>query len=95
MVQPKSKQTNNNKTKQTKESILEDHTIVKQITIFDLPHGPVAKNLPTNAGDICSIPGPGRFQMPLATKPVCTQLGPCSATGESTSVRSPCTTTRD
>ena len=58
------KQTNNNKTKQIKESILKDHTVFKQITAFDLPCGRAAKNLPINAGDICSIPGPGRFEMP-------------------------------
>lgn len=50
-------QTNNNKTKQTKASILKDQTGFKQITIFDLPRGPVAKNLPTNAGDVRSVPG--------------------------------------
>ena len=27
------------------------------------PGGPVAKNSPANAGDIGSIPGPGRFHM--------------------------------
>ena len=57
-------QTNNNKTKQIKENILKNHTVFKQITAFDLPCGRAAKNLPTNAGDICSIPGPGRFEMP-------------------------------
>ena len=28
------------------------------------PHGPVVKNLPANAGDSSSIPGPGRFHVP-------------------------------
>ena len=34
----------------------------------DLPGGTVDKNLPANAGDMGSIPGPGRFHMPRATK---------------------------
>ena len=29
----------------------------------DSPGGPVVKNLPANAGDLCSIPGLGRFHM--------------------------------
>ena len=28
---------------------------------WDLPGGPVVKNLPANVGDTGSIPGPGRF----------------------------------
>ena len=30
---------------------------------LDIPGGPVAKNLPANAGDTGSIPGPGRAHM--------------------------------
>ena len=30
----------------------------------DFPGGPVVKNLPVNAGDTGSIPGPGRSHMP-------------------------------
>ena len=30
----------------------------------DFRSGPVVKNLPANAGDTSSIPGPGRFHMP-------------------------------
>ena len=30
----------------------------------EFPSGPVDKNLPANAGDMGSIPGPGRFHMP-------------------------------
>ena len=29
----------------------------------DFPGGPVAKNPPANAGNMGSIPGPGRFHM--------------------------------
>ena len=36
--------------------------------ISDFPGGMVDKNLPTNAGDTGSIPGPGRFHMLWATK---------------------------
>ena len=31
---------------------------------MDFPGGPVVKNLPANAGDTDSIPGPGRSHMP-------------------------------
>ena len=31
---------------------------------WDFPGGPLVKNLPANAGDTGSIPGPGRFHMP-------------------------------
>ena len=31
--------------------------------ICDFPGGPVVKNPPTNAGDMCSIPGLGRSHM--------------------------------
>ena len=30
-----------------------------------LPGGPVVKSLPANAGDLGSIPGPGRSHMPV------------------------------
>ena len=30
----------------------------------DFPGGPVVKNLPTNAGDMSSVPGLGRSHMP-------------------------------
>ena len=38
--------------------------------LSDFPGGPVDRNLPANAGDPGSIPGPGRFHMPWATKPL-------------------------
>ena len=31
---------------------------------WDFPGGTVVKNLPVNAGDMGSIPGPGRSHMP-------------------------------
>ena len=31
----------------------------------DFPAGPVVETLPASAGDMGSIPGPGRFHMPL------------------------------
>ena len=37
------------------------HLITK---VLDFPGGPVVKNLPCNAGDKGSIPGPGRSHMP-------------------------------
>ena len=35
----------------------------KRIKGGDFPGGTVVKNLPANAGDTGSIPGPGRFHM--------------------------------
>ena len=32
--------------------------------LLGIPTGPVVKNLPANAGDSSSIPGPGRFHVP-------------------------------
>ena len=37
---------------------------VLKIKAKDFAGGPVVKNLPANAGDRGSIPGPGIFQMP-------------------------------
>ena len=39
---------------------------VKNQIMRDFPGGPVVKNPPANAGDTGSIPGPGRFHMPLS-----------------------------
>ena len=39
-----------------------DENLVKLIVV-DFPGCPVVKNLPVNAGDAGSIPGPGRFHM--------------------------------
>ena len=39
-----------------------------------LPGGPVVKNLLANAGDICSIPGPGRCHRPWGNEAPVTQL---------------------
>ena len=36
----------------------------------DVPGGPMVKNPPANAGDMGSIPGPGRFTCQGATKPM-------------------------
>ena len=39
--------------------------------MWDFPDSPVAKNLPCNARDPSSVPGPGRCHMPnRAAKPV-------------------------
>ena len=39
-------------------------------TARGFPGGPVVKSPPANAGDAGSLPGPGRFHVPWATKPV-------------------------
>ena len=36
----------------------------KKLKIWDFPSGPVVQNLPANAGDMDSIPGPERSHMP-------------------------------
>ena len=36
---------------------------VPQKTKEDFPGGPVDRSLPANAGDLCSVPGPGRSHM--------------------------------
>ena len=33
-------------------------------SVLDFPGGPGFKNLPANAGNMGSIPGPGRFHIP-------------------------------
>ena len=38
--------------------------VLKETVGGDFPGGPVVKNPPANAGDIGSIPGPGRFHTP-------------------------------
>ena len=38
--------------------------IYEKATMRGFPGGSVVKNSPTNAGDIGSIPGPGRSHMP-------------------------------
>ena len=43
--------------------------VVKKVGCF--PGGPVVENTPANAGDTGLIPGPGRYHLPGATKPVC------------------------
>ena len=42
------------------------------------PGGAVVKNLPANAGDTGSSPGPGRSHTPWAVQ----QLSPCATTTE-------------
>ena len=50
-----------------------------QIKETDFPGSPAAKNPPANAGDMGSIPGPGRFHTFLgATKPVATTTDACT-----------------
>ena len=46
-------------------------TFESRIWHRDFPGGPVVKNLPAKAGDMGSIPGPGRFHMPQSNEAVC------------------------
>ena len=43
---------------------------IKTVRERNFPGGPVVKNLPKNAGDMNSIPGPGRSHMPQSNKPL-------------------------
>ena len=46
---------------------------------WDFPGGSVVGNPPANAGDMDSVPGPGRFLMPWSNQAhVPQQLSPCS-----------------
>ena len=47
------------------------HCMTKTKTKQDSPGGPVAKNPPTNAGDMGSIPAPGRFHLPWGGLSLC------------------------
>ena len=40
------------------------HSVWHKECPLDFPGGPVVKNLPANAGDMGSIPGPRGFPMP-------------------------------
>ena len=61
------------------------------------PGGAVVESLPADAGDTGSCPGPGRSHMPrsswaLEPWPLSLHVRSlCSATGEATAVRGPCT----
>ena len=44
------------------------------MNIRDFPDGPGVKNLPAHAGDVGSIPGPGRPHMPQGNKARVPQL---------------------
>ena len=60
------------------------------------PDGTVYKNLSAKAGDMGSIPGPGRFHMPWVNWACVPQLlGLCAATAEAHVPRTPCSTARE
>ena len=66
---------------------------------MDFPGGPVVESPSVNAGDMGSMPGPGRPTDRGATKPGATTTEPelgslCSATREATTMRSPHTATK-
>ena len=69
-------------------------------TSLDFPGGAEDKNLPASAGDLGSIPGPGRFYMPRNNIACASQLLKpriqrlCSATREATPMRNTCTTAK-
>ena len=68
--------------------------------VWDFADDSVVKNSPTNAGDMVSIPGPGRSHMlwgklgPQAPTTEPTLKSPCSATREAMAMGRSCTTTK-
>ena len=61
---------------------------VLKIKAKDFAGGPVVKNLPANAEDTGSIPGPRRSHMLQGNRARAPQiLNPCSATREATTMR--------
>ena len=48
----------------------------------DFPGGTVVKNLPANAGNMGSSPGPGRSHVPRRTPRAAEQLSQCATTTE-------------
>ena len=62
--------------------------LISEMYFGDFPGGPMAKNLPCNAGDMDSIPDPGRSHMPWNNSL-------CAATAEPGELQSLCTTTRE
>ena len=65
---------------------------------WGFPGGTVDGNSPASAGDMCSIPDPGRFHMLQNNECLCTTTmegfplqNLNSATREATAIRSPCT----
>ena len=48
--------------------------MLKKSIEWDFPGGAVVKNPPANAGDMGSIPGPGRSHMPQSNKTCAPQL---------------------
>ena len=54
---------------------------------MDFPGGLVIKNLPANAGDTGSIPGPGRSHMPVVPQAPSQCSRVCSATRDAIAMR--------
>ena len=54
----------------------------KERELEDVPRGSVVKNLPANAGDTDSIPGPGRSCMPQSHQAPTALLSLCSRAQE-------------
>ena len=61
----------------------------------DLPGGAVVKNLPDNAGDTGSSPGPGRSHMPRSHQASAPQLLSLCSRAREPSLLSPCATTTE
>ena len=57
------------------------------------PGGSLLKNLPANAGDTGSIPGPGSFRMPQSNEACAPQLLTLCSRAPEPQLLSPCATT--
>ena len=62
---------------------------------WDFPGGAVVKNLPANAGDTGSIPGPGRSHMPWSNEARAPQLLSLCSRVHEPQLLSPCVTTTE
>ena len=63
--------------------------------VLGFPGGTVVKNLPANAGDTGSSPGPGRFHMPRSNKAPVPQLLSLRSTAREPQLLSPRATTTE
>ena len=68
--------------------LLDNEFSFKNVIVGDFPGGPVVKNLPARAGDMSSVPGPGRL-----TPHIVEQVSLCAAATEPAPWSPPAATT--
>ena len=67
----------------------------ENISVLEFPGGAVVKNPPANAGDMGSIPGPGRSHMPQSNKACALQLLSLHSRAHEPQLLSPLAATRE